>query len=85
MANSCPGKLAAYVFSANLENAMEVGKQLATGMIMINGVHTEFIMAEGESPPSMHFWNSAGFGVDGTIHDIMNFFSRRRLIGPNGL
>ena len=62
MANSCPGKLAGFVFSSNVENAMELGSRLATGMIMINGAHNEYYMADGKANPPMSFWNAAGFG-----------------------
>ena len=84
MANGSQGKLAGFIFSSDLEKARAVSKKLATGMIMINGIHTGFMMQEGKSGPPMHFWNAAGYGIDGTIEALLHFFSRKRLYGPNG-
>lgn len=84
MANASQGKLAGFVFSRNVDLAMKISQQLATGLIMVNGIHTDFYMAEGSTSPPMHFWNAAGYGIDGTIDALFEFFSRRRLFGPNG-
>eukprot|EP00759_Apiculatamorpha_spiralis_P031845 PhF_6_TR33601/c0_g1_i1/m.49055 len=84
LANESTGKLAAYLFSTNVEAAQEFGKNIATGMVMINGVQTGFMMQEGEPEPEIQFWNDAGYGTDGSPAVLLKFFCGKRVIGPNG-
>ena len=84
LANENTGKLAAYVFSTNVDKAMSFGSQLATGMVMLNGVATGFSMHDGVAEPEIEFWNDAGYGTDGSPSVLLRFFSSKIVVGPNG-
>ena len=84
LANENTGKLAAFLFSTNVEPTMAFGALLSTGMVMVNGVGHAFNMKEGVLEPEMEFWNDAGYGIDGSPSVLIRFFTGRRVVGPNG-
>jgi phenylacetaldehyde dehydrogenase len=78
MANRLHGGLAAYVFSADVEDAIELGRHMNAGEVKING--TSVLDLSPESTQS--FWIGSGVGGHGNA-SLLRFFTGSRIVGAD--
>jgi betaine-aldehyde dehydrogenase len=76
LANGLHGGLAAYVFSADTQAGVELGRHMIAGEVKING--TSVLDLSPESTQS--FWSGSGIGGHGNA-DLLRFFTGTRIVG----
>ena len=78
LANRLHGGLAAYVFSAGVEDGIELGRHMNAGEVKING--TSVLDLSPESTQS--FWTGSGIGGHGNAA-LLRFFTGTRIVGAD--
>ncbi|MFT5223584.1 MAG: acyl-CoA reductase-like NAD-dependent aldehyde dehydrogenase [Glaciecola sp.] len=80
LANATPYGLEGYVFGADEDRAMAVGRRVRSGGIKINGA-TMLSLSMAAPRPA---WGWSGFADEGTVESI-NFFCGTRVVGVEGM
>jgi betaine-aldehyde dehydrogenase len=78
LANRLEGGLAAYVFTADVDAGLTLGRRIVAGEVKING--TSVLDLSPESTQS--FWSGSGIGGHGNA-DLLRFFTGSRIVGPD--
>lgn len=76
LANSGPHGLAGYVFSQDVDRAIEVGGRLEAGEVKVNG--TSLLDMSADSAQS--FFGDSGLGGHGDA-DVLDFYSGKQVVG----
>jgi phenylacetaldehyde dehydrogenase len=76
LANQTPYGLGGYVYSEDEERAMQVGRQMNTGGVKINGVSLLELNVDAPRPA----WGLSGFGEEGTL-ETFNVFCGTSVVG----
>jgi betaine-aldehyde dehydrogenase len=78
LAGGLDGGLAGYVFTADVEAGVSLGRRITAGEVKING--TSVLDLSPHSTQS--FWSGSGIGGHGNA-DLLRFFTGTRIVGPD--
>lgn len=84
LANMAPGFLLTNIYTKNVDAGMLLGRSCRAGMVMLNGVGFGFDTGSSGAEPSFSFWGSSGWGKDGPLETLVDFFTGQRVVGLNG-